>query len=94
MLATTPHLAAGTPRQFGTVRHFERRSSGQCRAGYWDTLNAPNADSYGRAGSEIVVLRSAREPATGVASPAGRGGTPWPILIAEARSWMRTRTLR
>ena len=46
------------------------------------------------AGSEIVVLRCAREPATGVASLSHRGGTAWPILTAEARCWILTRTLR
>src|ERR1019366_6300823 len=53
-----------------------------------------NADSRVRAGSEIVVLRCAREPATGVASLSHRGGTAWPILTAEARCWILTRTLR
>jgi hypothetical protein len=36
----------------------------------------------------------AREPATGVASQSHRGGTAWPILTAEARCWILTRTLR
>jgi hypothetical protein len=52
------------------------------------------ADSRVRTGSEIVVLRCAREPATGVASLSHRGGTAWPILTAEARCWILTRTLR
>ena len=47
-----------------------------------------------RAGSEIVVLRCAREPATSIASLSHRGGTAWPILTAEARCWILTRTLR
>jgi hypothetical protein len=57
------------------------------------TLRLP-VDSRVRAGSEIVVLRCAREPVTGVASLSHRGGTAWPILTAEARCWIPTRTLR
>ena len=36
----------------------------------------------------------AHEIATGVASLSHRGGTAWPILTAEARCWILTRTLR
>jgi len=56
--------------------------------------HAMKADSRARAGSERVVLRCAREPATGLASLSHRGGTAWPILTAEARCWILTRTLR
>jgi hypothetical protein len=55
--------------------------------------SAYNADLRVRAGSEIDVLWCAREPATGVASLSHRGGTAWPILTAEARCWILTRTL-
>jgi hypothetical protein len=44
-----------------------------------------SADSRARAGIEIVVLRCAREPATGLASLSHRGETAWPILTAGAR---------
>ena len=52
------------------------------------------AGSRARAGSEIVILRCAREPATGVASLSHRGGTAWQILTAGERCWILTRTLR
>ena len=52
------------------------------------------AGSRARAGSEIVILRCAREPATGVASLSHRGGTAWQILTAGARCWILTRTPR
>jgi hypothetical protein len=53
-----------------------------------------SADSRARAGIEIVVLRCAREPATGLASLSHRGETAWQILTAEAPCWILTRTLR
>ena len=63
------------------------------RDGYKVRAVGPATGSV-RAGREIVVPRCAREPVTGVASLSHRGGTAWPILTAEARCWILTRTLR
>jgi len=74
---------AGTRRG----RHFEDGLHGSAGRVIGTLRPAPNADSSVRAGGEIVVLRCAGAPVTGIASLSHRGGTAWPILTAEARCW-------